>query len=118
MWAWTNTPKGGTHLHLIVPAMLAPLAAAYMPERHLHGVSNDVQAFLPALKVAAFELNKLPDVDLVEVRDSRDHVRISKAGNGLKIEVDSPREHVDVWVPLRAAYDAAGTLQSRFENEK
>jgi len=110
--------SGGTHLHLIVPAMLAPIAAACIPERHLHQVREQIQPFLPAIRIAAYELNKLPDVDLVEVRDIGEHVRISKVGGGLKIEVQSPEEHVDVWIPLRAAYETAASLQSRFKDEK
>ena len=76
--------------------------------------------FLPAIRVAAYELNKLPDVNFVEVKsgDDRTHVTVSKAGGGLKIEVESPEEHVNVWVPLRAAYDTAWSLQSRFKNVK
>jgi hypothetical protein len=110
--------SGGTHLHLIVPAMIAPIAAACIPERHLHGAREQVQAYLPAIRTAAFELNKLPDAVLVDVHDNQQHVRVSKAGGGLKIEVQSPDEHVDVWVPLRAAYDTASSLESRFRDGK
>ena len=87
-------------------------------ERHLHGAREQVQAYLPAIRTAAFELNKLPDAVLVDVHDNQQHVRVSKAGGGLKIEVQSPDEHVDVWVPLRAAYDTASSLESRFRDGK
>jgi hypothetical protein len=52
------------------------------------------------------------------VRDNHDHVRVSKSGGGLKIEVQNSEEHVDVWLPLRAAYDTAWSLQSRFKDDK
>lgn len=111
----------GTHLHLIVPAVLAPIAAEVIPERHLHEVREQAAPYLPMVRAAIQELSKLPDSTLVEVKDAHDHVLITKAGGGLKIEVESPEEHVNVWVPLRAAYDAAGALQLRFgsnEDEK
>ena len=110
--------EGGTHLHLIVPAMLAPIGAACIPARYLHEVQHDAIPFLPAIRVAAYELNKLPDVTFVEVKDGTDHVTVSKAGDGLNIEVQSPEEHVKVWLPLRAAYDTAWSLQSRFKDAK
>jgi hypothetical protein len=68
---------------------------------------------LPALKLSASELAKLPDSVLVEVRDADQHVLISKSGDGLSVEEESPQEHVKVWVPLRAIYDTADVLESR-----
>lgn len=109
--------ENGTHLHLVVPAVLAPLAATCIPERHLHQVREQAGPYLPMLRQAIYELSKLPDSDFVEVKDGDQHVRVAKAGGGLKVEVHSPEENVDVWVPLRAAYDTVWELHSRFSNE-
>jgi hypothetical protein len=103
----------GTHLHLIVPAQLAPLAAHFVPQRHLGGARRDLRTLLPALKLTATELAKLPDSVLVEVRDGEQHVLIAKSGDGISVEEESPQEHVKVWVPLHAIYDTAGVLESR-----
>lgn len=107
----------GTHLHLIVPAVLAPLAAEVIPERHLREVREQAAQYLPMVRAAIYELSKLPDSTLVEVKDGHDHVLVTKAGGGLKVEVESPEEHVNVWVPLRAAYDTVSSLESRFGSE-
>ena len=108
----------GTHLHLIVPAVLAPLAATCIPERHLHEVREQAGPYLPLVREAIYELSKLPDSEFVEVKSGDEHVRVAKAGGGIKVEVHSPEENVDVWVPLRAAYDTVWELQSRFPDGK
>lgn len=108
-----ETSKDGTHLHLVVPAQLATIAAHFAPPKHFEGHQRELRALLPALKLSALELAKLPDSVLVEVRDGNQHVLVSKSGDGLSVEEDSPQEHVKVWVPLRAIYDTADVLQSR-----
>jgi predicted HAD superfamily phosphohydrolase len=108
----------GTHLHLIVPAVLAPLAATCIPERHLHEVREQAGPYLPMVREAVRELSKLPDSEFVVVNDGDQHVRVAKAGSGIKVEVHSPEEDVNVWIPLRATYDTVWELQSRFTDEK
>jgi hypothetical protein len=111
-----ESSKNGTHLHLVVPAQLAPLAAHFAPPKHFEGQQRELRALLPALRMSALELVKLSDSALVEVRDGDEHVLITKAGDGLSIEEDSPQEHVKVWVPLRAIYDTAEVLETRAAN--
>src|SRR5579864_4497812 len=111
-----ESSKNGTHLHLVVPAQLATIAAHFATPKHFEGHQRELRALLPALKLSALELAKLPDSILVEVRDGDQHVLISKAGDGLSVEEDSPEKHVKVWVPLRAIYDTADVLQTRAAN--
>jgi hypothetical protein len=106
--------ESGTHLHLVVPASFGIVAARLTPMRQLHNAPAELRKLLPYLQMAAAELAKQPDFVLVEVRDRDEYVRIAKVGNGLDIQEDSPREHVKVWVPLRAVYDTAEVLSSRF----
>lgn len=103
----------GTHLHFVVPAHLATIAAHFVPPRKIAPHQRELRALLPTMKLTAQELAKLPDSVLVEVRDDREHVLISKLGDGISIMEDSPKEHVNVWVPLKAIYDTAGVLESR-----
>jgi hypothetical protein len=49
------------------------------------------------------QLKDLPDAELVEVTKPHEHVRISKRGNSLCIDVENLNEKVKVRVPLRAA---------------
>jgi hypothetical protein len=105
--------KDGTHVHLVVPAQIATLAAHFAPPERFAEHQKELRELLPALKLSAEELAKLPDSVLVEVRDGREHVLISKSGEGLSIVKESPQENVKVWVPLRAIYDTADVLESR-----
>jgi hypothetical protein len=109
--------KDGTHLHLLVPAALAPLGAHLIPQRELARSRERLSPWLPALRLTASELEKLPDSVLVEVRDDDEHVRVAKVGDGLEVEEESPREHVHVWVPLRAIYDMADSFEARFHSD-
>jgi hypothetical protein len=108
-----ESAEQGAHLHLVVPAQLATLAAHFATPQHFGRFPQDLRHLLPALKLSASELAKLPDSVLVEVRDADQHVLISKSGDGLSVEEESPQEHVKVWVPLRAIYDTADVLESR-----
>jgi hypothetical protein len=103
----------GTHLHLVVPAELASIAAHFVPPRRFAEHQRELRALLPGLKLSVQELMKLPDSVLVEVRDPHEHVLISKAGDGISVEEESATEHVKVWIPLHAIYDTAGVLESR-----
>jgi len=105
--------KNGTHLHLVLPAQLATIAAHFVPPDRLEGHLRELREVLPALQLSAQQLAKLPDSVLVEVRDGQEHVWVSKSGDGLSVEKESPQEHIKVWVPLRTIYDAAGLLESR-----
>jgi hypothetical protein len=105
--------QGGTNLHLVLPAELAPLAAHFIPESKLEQARRHLDEALPLIQMSAEELAKLPDTTLVEVRDERDHVRIAKIGEALQVECNDVGECVFVQVPLRAVYDAAGVLESR-----
>ena len=107
----------GRHLHLVVPAELAPIAAHFIPRQRLDDARQDLRDILPALKLSAIELAKLPDSVLIEVRDRTQHILIAKSGDGLSIVKESPREHVRVWIPLHAIYDTAGVLESHLESE-
>jgi hypothetical protein len=105
--------ESGTHLHLFVPASLGIVAARLAPMRQLNNVPAELRKLLPSLQMAAEQLVKQPDFVLVEVRDGDQYARVAKVGGGLDVQVDSPREHVKVWIPLRAVYDTADVLSSR-----
>jgi hypothetical protein len=108
-----ESAEHGTHLHLVVPAQLATIAAHFAPPKKFAEHQRQLRELLPTLQLSAKELMKLPDSVLVEVKDNHEHVLISKVGDGISVEEDSPKEHVKVWVPLKAVYDTAGVLESR-----
>ena len=103
---------GGTHLHLLLPAALVPAGMKLVPNEKLREATVQARRWLPTIEAASRELAQLPDSDLVEVRDAREHVRIAKRGALLVIDVESPQETVHVSFPLRTAGEVARQLES------
>ena len=105
--------KGGDHVNLFVPAAAVPVALKLAPEESLREATERVKEWLPALRIASQELARLPDTELVEVRDTREHVRIRTVDGKLEINVESDREDVHVSVPLKMLERVAQELEAR-----
>lgn len=103
----------GEHHHLIVPAAAIPLAARFVPDREIQRAAEQASLLLPALREFAKQLRKMPDADLVEIRDNRERVQIRAEAGKLRIDVDSPEETVHVSCPLLTIEDLAEELASR-----
>jgi hypothetical protein len=102
--------RSGKHIHLIVPAVVLPVAARLVPRDKLEDARREVGPWLPTIKAASEELARCPDGPLVEVDSKREHVRIHKLGKSLFIAVDSDEETVRVSFPLEAAADTVRRL--------
>ena len=102
----------GRHVRLLVPAALVPAGMRFVPEENLRDAAAHVRLFLPTIRVASAELARLPDCDLVEVQNVNEHVKITKRGGSLVIDVQSPQETVHVSFPLRLAGRVAAQLES------
>ena len=75
----------GEHHHLIVPAAAIPLAARFVPDREIQRAAEQASLLLPALREFAKQLRKMPDADLVEIRDNRERVQIrAEAGRAAR----------------------------------
>lgn len=97
----------GTHVSLIVPAMIMPVTMRFVPRRYLKDASGNVQQYMPVIDAAMSGLADCPDgTTLVEVIDSDTHVTVTKAGGSLIVDADDPDETVHVAVPLRATLSA------------
>ena len=95
--------KDGHHIYIIAPATLATWGVKLIPDKHFPRLPEEARQVLPAATAAMMELERQPDFVLVEVENAREHVRIEKVGDKLRIDVDSPREEVHISVPIRAA---------------
>ncbi len=96
----------GTHISLIVPAVIVPLAVRFIPRRHLADASANLQQYIPVIDAAISGLANCPDGPLVEVVDSDSHVTVVKEGGSIVVDADDPDETVHVAVPLRATQRA------------
>jgi len=102
----------GGHVHVWVPAAIVPFAIGVVPRHHLEHAAVQMGPWLPTLRVVAKELEKYPEATLVEVRDSRQHVRIGTHRGSLLIDVDAPGENVHVACPLVMVMDVASALEA------
>jgi hypothetical protein len=103
--------RDGKHIHLVVPAVVLPVAARLVPRGKLNkDARRNIGAWLPTIKVASEELARCSDGPLVEVDSNREHVRIHKQGRSLFIAVDSEEETVRLSFPLEAAADTVSQL--------
>ena len=106
----------GTNVHLIVPAVLVPMALEFVPSGKLHLHEPDMRKWLPAAKTAMQELDRCPDAILVEVTSPGESVNISKRGNSLYIDVDDPGEAVHVSFPVQVARTVVQKLEESNPN--
>lgn len=103
---------GGEHVHLWLPAAVAPMAMHLTPRRYLRRATENAAEWLPVARQAAKELAKYPDADLVDVRDSEETVHIRTSGGKLLIDVVGDEENVHVACPLAAIQDVMGQLEA------
>ncbi len=104
--------KKEEHVHLLVPAALVSAGLHFVPDVKLRRAAAQVRPWLPAIRVAGRELARLPDADLVEVQDAKEHARIAKRGNLFVIDFTSPHETLHVSFPLKMADEVAHRLES------
>lgn len=102
----------GTHVHLWVPATLVDLGLHVVPSRHLEKAAEQARPFLPALRELAKELKNYPDAQLVEVKDSEQHVQVSIVNGQIQIDVVEPEETIHVRVPVETLEDVSDRLES------
>lgn len=102
---------GGQHMHLVIPAALLPIAARFVPERHLRHAATNAAPLLPALAVASKELGRLSDAELVRVDKIDQRVPLATENGDIVIDVSEPGKKVHVRCPLTVVHKLAGELQ-------
>ena len=107
----------GTHLSLIVPGVLAPAAIFCVPSRHLGRASEQLRPWMPAIRAAVDELKDERDMTFVEVVQDGQHVKVSKSGGSVIVDVDDPNETVHVSTPLRAIGSTLEELGSKIDGQ-
>ena len=101
-------------MHFWVPATVVSVGMHLMPKDQLNHTTEQVRPFLPALREVAKELEKYPNVELVDVTDARDHVRVAMEDGKLRIDAVSwDGDVVHLSVPARVLRDVADELEER-----
>ena len=98
------------HIHVIAPAMLAPIAVRLVPDEKLARASEQIQPWLPAVREALDGLLDAPDMTLVEVSDPDEYVHVAKYGGDIVVDVANGDETVHVSAPIRAIHSTVEAL--------
>jgi hypothetical protein len=106
----------GLHIHVIVPAMLAPMALQLAPQRALAQAARQIQPNMPAIRAALEGLRDSDDVVLVEVKEPGEHVEVAKWGGSILVDVDDAGETVHVSAPIRAISSTVDQLDAAGSN--
>jgi hypothetical protein len=107
---------GGVHIHVIAPAMLAPIAVQLAPRRALAEAARQIQPNMPAIRAALEGLRDSDDVVLVEVKEPGEHVEVVKAGGSIVVDVDDAGDTVHVSAPIRAISSTVDHLAAAGSN--
>jgi hypothetical protein len=102
----------GSHIHMWVPATAVNAGMCFVPHHHLARAASQVQPYLPALRELTKELKKYPDAQLVDVKDSNEHVRIALVDGQIQIDVVDPQETIHVRVPVETLEDVSDRLEA------
>jgi hypothetical protein len=92
----------GHHINVIAPAILAPIAVHFAPQRDLAHAAQEIEPYMPAIRAALDGLRDADDIVFVEVKDHNEHVKVSKSGGSIVVDVDDEGETVHVSTPIRA----------------
>jgi hypothetical protein len=103
----------GRHVHVWVPAAIVPMAMHIVPSRHFRHAAAQAAPWLPTVRALIKELKKYPDVELVQVQDANQHVRIRTQHRRLLIDVTDPGETVHVACPLAMIEDVSRQLEEQ-----
>ena len=101
---------GGSHVHLWVPAAAVPIALRCTSQNQLENAAENIKPWIPTIRQLAKELEKYPEVNLVEVVDGTDHVQIRTHAGKLQIGVHEPGQSVHVAVPIATLEDISSQL--------
>ena|SRR5256885_1841774 len=103
----------GTNVHVWAPAAVVPMVLHFVPDQKLGEAHQRLAEFLPTIRMLTKELKKYPDAEFVDVRDGKDHVRVSVHNGKVIVDVKNPEERVHVACPLAMIEDVASELTWR-----
>ena len=76
------------HVYVIAPAMLAPIAVHFAPQRDLSHAAAEIRPWMPTIRAALDQLRETDDMTLVEVKEPGraracgERRRIDRGGRG------------------------------------
>lgn len=90
------------HVYGLAPAMLVPIGTHFIPKHKLGQAAAEIQPWLPTIRAALEQLRAGEDITLVDMREPGQHVRVTKDGGSVVVDVTDEDETVHVSTPIRA----------------
>ncbi|MGB7750701.1 MAG: hypothetical protein WCF88_04045 [Candidatus Acidiferrales bacterium] len=90
------------HVYVLAPAMLVPIGTHFIPKHKLGQAAAEIQPWLPTIRAALEQLRAGEDITLVDMREPGQHVRVTKDGGSVVVDVTDEDETVHVSTPIRA----------------
>jgi hypothetical protein len=103
--------SGGSHVHFWVPATTVSVGLRLVPRHHLQQAAAQARPYLPVLRELSKELKKCPNAELLDVRDSSEHVRITAKDGKLYLDAVSDSDNVHIAFPVETIADVANRLE-------
>jgi hypothetical protein len=110
--------RDGKHIHVIAPAIIAPIAVRLVPASKLNHAGDQLQPYMPMVRAALDGLDNAPDMTLVEVSDSDEYVQVTKSGGSIVVDVANRDETVHVSAPLSAISSTIDGVASRSDGPR
>jgi hypothetical protein len=110
-----DEPRGdGSHVHFWVPATVVATGMHFVPAEKMREAEQQMRPFLPVLREVSKELEKYPNVELVDVAEQSNHVRVAMVEGKLRIDaVSEDGSVVHVSVPPRVLRDVADEVGAK-----
>jgi hypothetical protein len=107
-----QTRSGGSHVHVWVPATTVSMGLRLTPRHYLRQASEPARPYLPAIREVAKELEKYPNMEIMDAECADDHyVRIATRGGRLYIDAVTNTNTVHVSFPAATLRDVADRLE-------
>ena len=90
------------HVYVLAPAMLMPIGMHFVPGRKLGRAAMELRPWMPTIRAALDQLRAGEDMTLVDVRETGQHVLVTKDGGSVVVDVTDEDETVHVSAPIRA----------------
>ena len=90
------------HVYVLAPAMLMPIGMHFVPSRKLGRAAMELRPWMPTIRAALDQLRVGEDMTLVDVRETGQHVLVTKDGGSVVVDVTDEDETVHVSAPIRA----------------
>lgn len=105
---------GGSHVHFWVPATVVTSAMHFVPGDKLRDAEQQMRPYLPVLREVSKELEKYPNMELVDVSGQDNHVRVAMVNGKLGIDAESEDgDVVHVSVPAQVLQEVADELEAK-----